>query len=167
MNNNQEYLKEQKKMSLDIVLNQISSFDNKASILVSILGIVFALSFTVIESISTKSTEVKPYIFASFIIFLGLIIASLTFSVLVLTPRKRKGENKQKSLTYYLDLKDITDAEYLKIFKRNDDCGVSIEQINQNARICSYKHVMLKISIALMIPLVLFFLLTTILIIWL
>ena len=148
-------------------MNQITSFDNKASFIVSILGIVFALSFTVIEVISTKSDQIKPYIFSSFLFFLVTIIAALTFSVLVLLPKNRKGNSDHKSLTYYKDLKDITSDEYIKLFKYNDDCGISIEQINQNARICSFKHLMLKISIVLMIPMVLFFLLTTVLIIWL
>lgn len=165
MNENNESLKEQKKLSLELILNQITSFDNKASIIVSILGIVFALSFTVIEVISTKSDQIKPYIFSSFLFFLVTIIAALTFSVLVLLPKNRKGNSDHKSLTYYKDLKDITSDEYIKLFKYNDDCGISIEQINQNARICSFKHLMLKISIVLMIPMVLFFLLTTVLII--
>lgn len=166
MNDNNESLKEQKKLSLELILNQIASFDNKASIIVSILGIVFALSFTVIEVISGKSDQIKPYIFSSFLLFLVTITSALTFSVLVLLPKNRKGNSDHKSLTYYKDLKDITSDEYIKLFKDNDDCGISIEQINQNARICSFKHLMLKISIVLMIPMVLFFLLTTILIIW-
>lgn len=166
MNDNNESLKEQKKLSLELVLNQIASFDNKASIIVSILGIVFALSFTVIEVISSKSDQIKPYIFSSFIFFLIFVIAALTFSVLVLFPRNRKGNLDNKSLTYYKDLKDITSDEYIRLFKDNGDCGISIEQINQNARICSFKHSMLKISIMLMIPMVLFFLLTSILVIW-
>ena len=167
MNENNESLKEQKKLSLELILNQITSFDNKASIIVSILGIVFALSFTVIEIISSKSNQIKPYIFSSFLLFLVSIIATLTFSVLVLLPKNRKSKINHKSLTYYKDLKDITNDEYIRLFKENGDCGVSIEQINQNARICSFKHLMLKISIVLMIPMVLFFLLTTVLIIWL
>ena len=166
MNDNSESLKEHKKLSLELVLNQIASFDNKASIIVSILGIVFALSFTVIEVISSKSDQIKPYIFSSFIFFLIFVIAALTFSVLVLFPRNRKGKLENKSLTYYKDLKDITSDEYIRLFKDNGDCGISIEQINQNARICSFKHSMLKISIMLMIPMVLFFLLTSILVIW-
>jgi hypothetical protein len=167
MNENNESLKEQKKLSLELILNQITSFDNKASIIVSILGIVFALSFTVIEIISSKSNQIKPYIFSSFLLFLVSIIATLTFSVLVLLPKNRKSKINHKSLTYYKDLKDITNDEYIRLFKENGDCGVSIEQINQNARICSFKHLMLKISIVLMMPMVLFFLLTTVLIIWL
>ena len=121
---------------------------------------------SVIEVISGKSDQIKPYIFSSFLLFLVTIISALTFSVLVLLPKNRKGNSDHKSLTYYKDLKDITSDEYMKLFKDNDDCGISIEQINQNARICSFKHLMLKISIVLMIPMVLFFLLTTILIIW-
>jgi hypothetical protein len=166
MNENSENLKEQKTLSLELVLNQIASFDNKASIIVSILGIVFALSFTVIEVVSSKSDQIKPYLFTSFLLFLISTIAALTFSVLVLSPKNRKGNLNHKSLTYYKDLKDITHDEYMKLFKENGDCGISIEQINQNARICSFKHLMLKISIVLMIPIVLFFIITTILIIW-
>lgn len=166
MNDNSESIKEQKKLSLELVLNQIASFDNKASIIVSILGIVFALSFTVIEVISSKSDLIKPYIFSSFVLFLISVISALTFSVLVLFPKKRKGKLNQKSLTYYMDLKNITKDEYIRLFEDNGDCGISIEQIDQNARICSFKHLMLKISITLMIPMVLFFLITTILVIW-
>lgn len=166
MNENYENLKEQKKLSLELILNQIASFDNKASIIVSILGIVFALSFTVIEVVSSKPNQIKPYIFSSFLFFLISIICALIFSVLVLLPKNRKGKLNQKSLTYYKDLKDITNDEYIRLFKDNGDCGISIEQINQNARICSFKHLMLKISIILMIPMALFFLITTILIIW-
>jgi len=165
MNDNSESLKEQKRLSLELILNQITSFDNKASIIVSILGIVFALSFTVIDVISSKSDQIKPYIFSSFLFFLISIIVALTFSVLVLFPKNRKGKFNQKSLTYYKDLKDITNDEYIRLFKDNGNCGISIEQINQNARICSFKHLMLKISIILMIPMVLCFLITTILII--
>ena len=165
MNDNSESLKEQKRLSLELILNQITSFDNKASIIVSTLGIVFALSFTVIDVISSKSDQIKPYIFSSFLFFLISIIVALTFSVLVLFPKNRKGKFNQKSLTYYKDLKDITNDEYIRLFKDNGNCGISIEQINQNARICSFKHLMLKISIILMIPMVLCFLITTILII--
>ena len=70
MNENSESLKEQKRLSLELILNQITSFDNKASIIVSILGIVFALSFTVIDVISSKADQIKPYIFSYFLFFL-------------------------------------------------------------------------------------------------
>ncbi|CCV64715.1 hypothetical protein BN85411380 [Alteracholeplasma palmae J233] len=168
MNDSNNDIREQKKISLDIVLNQISSFDSKASVVVSIMGIVFALSFTVIEIISDKADKVKPQIFIFFILFLISIITSLTFSVLVLFPKNRKGKTSKKSLTYYKDLRDImSDDEYMMLFKDANDCGISIEQIKQNAIICSFKHLMLKISIIFMIPTVLFFLITTILLIWL
>ena len=93
-----------KQISLDIILNQIASFDHKASVIVSILGILFALSFLVIEIIMDKQGNVKIYIFISFILFLISIISSLILAVLVLKPRKRKGKSKEKSLTYYIEL---------------------------------------------------------------
>ncbi len=76
MNQNKfKELNEQKRRSLEILLAQIASFDNKASIIVSILGIVFALSFTVIETVSTKVGDMKIYIFISFVLFLISIIS--------------------------------------------------------------------------------------------
>ena len=156
-----------KQISLDIILNQIASFDHKASVIVSILGILFALSFLVIEIIMDKQGNVKIYIFISFILFLISIISSLILAVLVLKPRKRKGKSKEKSLTYYIDLENMTEDEYLKILEKNNKNVLIFEQLNENARICHNKHKLLVGSIICMIPLITFFLLTTILIIWL
>jgi putative Ca2+/H+ antiporter (TMEM165/GDT1 family) len=167
MNQNKfKELNEQKRRSLEILLAQIASFDNKASIIVSILGIVFALSFTVIETVSTKVGDMKIYIFISFVLFLISIISFLICAVLVLKPRKREKTPEHKSLTYYIDLENMSEEEYSKLFELNDDGGTSFEQLNENAKICHKKHKLLMGSIVCMIPLVIFFLLTTILIIW-
>lgn len=159
-------INESKKISLEIILNQIISFDNKASTIISILGIVFALSFTVIELIITKSYNSKIVIFVFFFLFLLSVIISLLFAILTLFPRKRKGMKNNKSLTYYDDLKRMTEREYEELFCDSKNCTISFEQINQNAKICSYKHLMLKLSFFSMIPIAIFFLLTTIFIIF-
>jgi uncharacterized membrane protein len=161
-----ERIDEHKRFSLELVTNQIISFDNKTSIIVSVLGIIFALSFAVIEIIASKDAFIKPYIFSSFLMFLIAILTSLSLSILALMPRKRKGSNKKKSLTYYGDLIHITDDEYSKLYEANGYCCISIEQINQNSRICMQKHLLLKASIICLIPMTFFFLLTTILVIW-
>lgn len=130
-----------KRRSLEILLAQIASFDNKASIIVSILGIVFALSFTVIETVSTKVGDMKIYIFISFVLFLISIISSLICAVLVLKPRKREKTPEHKSLTYYIDLENMSEEEYSKLFELNDDGGTSFEQLNENAKICQETQV--------------------------
>lgn len=90
----------------------------------------------------------------------------LICAVLVLKPRKREKTPEHKSLTYYIDLENMSEEEYSKLFELNDDGGTSFEQLNENAKICHKKHKLLMGSIVCMIPLVIFFLLTTILIIW-
>ncbi|MGI6782354.1 MAG: Pycsar system effector family protein [Acholeplasmataceae bacterium] len=168
MNDLNHILEEQKSNTLQILYNQIASFDNKASIIISILGIVFALSFTVIDIINEKDISIKPYVFSSFILFLISIMFSFFFSIMVFAPRKRiDKENKKKSLTYYEDLKIMTEREYKELFNSHDNVGASFEQIKQNAIICSKKHKNLTISIYLLVPIVFFFLSTVVLIIWL
>ena len=150
-------LADQKAETLKILLNQITSFDNKASIIVTILGIVFALSFTVIDVIAGKSACQKPYIFASFISFLVCVLLSFTFAISVFSPRKRKKNIVHKrSLTYYEDLKDMDAREYEDLFNASNDAGASIEQINTNAEICSKKHKHLIRSIRCLIFVALF-----------
>lgn len=168
-NENTNVLEKQKTETLKILLDQIKSFDNKASIIVSILGLVMALSFTVIGAINGKAVKVKPYIFASFMLFLLSILTSLFFSIKVFMPRKRAKNIMviEKSTTYYEDLKNMDEKGFEDLFNSNNELGISMEQINQNAIICSKKHKNLSISIFMLIPMAFFFVLTLVLIIWL
>lgn len=166
MNETQKTLKEQKSKTLEILYNQIASFDNKASIMVSILGVVFALSFTIIDVINKKANDVKIYIFIIFLMFLVSTILSSLFSILVFIPRKKSRTiNDKKSITYYGDIIYLDDKEYDKLAILEENQGASFEQIKQNAYICDKKHKNITISIYMLIPMVIFFLITIILII--
>lgn len=71
---------------LNGILTQINSFDSKAGILISVIGIVFGLSLTLLTSFKEYSAcEQKLIAFA--IIYILFVISSLitiTFSVLVI-----------------------------------------------------------------------------------
>lgn len=77
---------------LNGILTQINSFDSKAGILISVIGIVFGLSLTLLTNFKEYSAcEQKLIAFA--IIYILFVISSLitiTFSVLVIFPRGSK-----------------------------------------------------------------------------
>ncbi|MCL2522609.1 MAG: DUF5706 domain-containing protein [Erysipelotrichales bacterium] len=154
-----------KEHTLGKLLAQISAFDQKAGILISVLGIVFALSFTLIDVINNKDIEVRTILYAFFMLFLASLMFSLSTSILVIYPRKRKNKAAEKSFTYYMDLINISDAEFNKRCESKN--GFLIEQINENARICRVKHLFVKLSIFGLIFVALFFVVSASLIIWL
>lgn len=152
---------EQEKNILNNVSEQISSFDIKASIQVSIIGIIFGFSFSFIEVLDKikklegieKSVINKYYISFSITYICAIVFAILTivFSMLVIIPRKHHDE--RVNINYYNDLKDMSYDEY----KENGKSFISsdeqiFKQIKVNSKICAKKHFFLKASILSMIP---------------
>lgn len=138
---------------LNGVLAQINSFDTKAGILISVIGIVFGLSLTLLSNF--KEYECcKPKLISFAVVYLLFVISSLitiTFSVLVILPRASK-ENKI-NVNYYMDLCEM---DYPN-FKDNSmafysDESIFFNQIQTNAKICKKKHKFLRLSIISMIP---------------
>ena len=135
------------------ILTQINSFDSKAGILISVIGIIFGLSLTLLSNFKEyKDYLSKLVIFA--VIYLLFIISSLIaifFSVLVILPRESK--EKKNNVNYYMDLcemdyenfRDNSEAFY-------SDESIFFNQIKTNAKICKNKHKFLKRSILSMIP---------------
>lgn len=135
------------------VLSQINSFDSKASILISVIGIIFALSFSLLEYFSLYAcNEIKHITFAiTYILFVISSLLTIAFSVLVIIPRTSK--EKKNNINYYMDLCEINYDD----FKRNSsdfyfDESVFFNQIKTNAKICKKKHKFLRLSIFSMIP---------------
>lgn len=134
------------KESLDSVKMQILAFDNKASIIVSILGIVFGLSFTAIDLIGDSIISKILYLLLLLFLITGIIL-----SILVIIPRRKKEQSTFHSHTYYLDLNKIGDFDnYEKAV--NTKTESEFEQVLANSRICTYKHILLKASIVSLIP---------------
>lgn len=138
---------------------QISSFDNKASILISAIGIVFALSLSFLdvfceEEFLLKSPIFKTFYYILFILFIFNTIIVIGSYILVIIPRKKIGNKKYAN--YYndiaeLDIDDHKDYDdLLENYTKNDK--LLTEQIIINSKICKNKHKFLKIGIISLIP---------------
>ena len=82
---------------LNGIYSQIASFDNKAAVLISIIGIVFALSFDALDifkSITMMLADLKLWREFNYIM-LGVyclsFVLSIIFFILVIIPRSHKG----------------------------------------------------------------------------
>lgn len=138
---------------LNGILAQINSFDSKAGILISVIGIIFGLSLSLLTNFKEYST-CKPKLIAFALIYILFVISSLisiTFSVLVIVPRESK--EKKNNVNYYMDLCEMNYDD----FKSNSnsfytDESIFFNQIKTNAKICKKKHRFLRYSILSMIP---------------
>lgn len=163
MDNEKEKFEDNKDI-LQGVTNQIVSFDTKAGILISVIGIIFALSLSLVDVAPLlKQNTTNYHIFCVFFV-LSLVssIISIVFSLLVVIPR----ENKQQkvNVNYYRDLDGMSFDEFKKnkLAFMNDE-EVMFNQIKINANICNKKHHFLKLSIYSLIPLGAFLITTVIL----
>lgn len=81
---------------LNGILAQINSFDSKAGILISVIGIVFGLSLTLLSNFK-EYKDCLPKLTAFATVYLLFVISSLiaiVFSVLVILPRESKEKKK-------------------------------------------------------------------------
>ena len=156
---------EEKHEILSGISNQISSFDNKASILISAIGILFALSLSFLdvfceEKFLLKSQNFKTFYYILFILFIINTIVVIGSYILVIIPRKKIGNKKYAN--YYNDIAelDIDNHEkyddLLENYTKNDK--LLTEQIIINSKICKNKHKFLKIGIISLIPFSIFLL---------
>lgn len=151
---------------LDKINNQILSFDNKASILISAIGIVFALSLTFFDVIFEKDflekcKNLKLFYKILFVLFIINGIIAIFLYIAVIIPRKKIGNNKYAN--YYNDIAKLNIENYKEYNEiLNDytkDNHLVIEQIIINSKICKTKHLFLKSGIISLIPFAILFLL--------
>lgn len=146
--------------------SQINKMDNKAGILISAVGIVFALSIDLLSVVSKSEVSIYYKIFSY--IFLGIYLSSflvsMCFFILTIIPRKKKVCDDEKiNINYYYDLSDIQ-REYTDNKTRNyvfndelkkeadEKENTLINQIFINAEICRRKHDTLFYGIIALIP---------------
>ena len=141
---------------LEGVQYQISSFDNKASILLSIVGIIFALTLSFLDVFHAdffiiKEQAFKLFYYVLFIFYIAVTITLIFLLIFVIIPRKHKREKEYPN--YYMDIKKLEDNELKKsIIQYNSDNSMIIEQIKINAEICAKKHKFLKLGIIFFVP---------------
>ena len=139
------------------VKEQIDRFDNKASILIGVVGIVFAISLGVMDvfnRLAISNAQVDRIKWILLLIFTVLYFISfavvMVFLVLVIFPRKKKND-KMKSISYYMDISRMTVEEVENnLLKAEDDA--EIDQLIINATICTQKHKCLIRAIWTLVP---------------
>lgn len=150
--NNEEKITRSKEI-LDGVTSQISSFDNKAGILISVVGILFAFSFSVLEVFSHVNNQ-NMFICLS-VFYCGFVLSTfitISLAVMVIVPRVNKQD--KINVNYY---RDIVEMDY-ELFSKNRDNfftkdDILFSQIKTNSVICNRKHKFLFASIISLVPL--------------
>lgn len=156
---------ERKREILNEIESQINKMDNKAGILISAVGIVFALTIDLF-GIFSKSEINICYIIFSYIfltIYLLSFLASMSFFILTIIPRKKKTNNrKEPDLNYYYDLSNLkrkrgefVNDDFNKEMEKDKKGHELTNQIFINSEICRRKHDMLFKGIISLIPFVL------------
>lgn len=148
--------KEKVNENIGIIKEQIDKFDNKANILITIVGIIFAISLGMLDIFRGFEAVTTSYILL--LVFTVLYFSSfcleMIFLIMVIYPRKKKNKDK-KSLSYYIDVSTMTNDEILSSFD-NEDYISEIDQLKINANICTKKHKYLIKAIWTLIPLFVF-----------
>ena len=149
-------MENREKEILNGVQAQISSFDNKASILLSVVGIIFALTLSFLDVFHAdyyiaKSSAYKGWYFTLFIIYIILTIVLIVSLILVIIPRSHK--TKKKYSDYYKDIDDMSiDKLKESIYNSSKNDTDVLEQIKINSNICAKKHYCLKLGAIMYIP---------------
>ena len=147
---------EQNEKILEGVQAQISFFDNKASILLSAVGIIFALTLSFIDVFHSefflgKDATFRTFYILLFICYILITISLIIFLILVILPRKHNG--KEKYPNYYRDINELSKQDLKAAIKRySEEDDMILEQIKINAEICMKKHKCLKLGVILFIP---------------
>ena len=150
-------VKIEKKEILNGIYSQISSFDNKAGLLVSVLGIVFGLSLEFFEIfsrcsfLSCENIFLKNLCYIVLCLYCGSFIFSIVCFVGVIIPRTHHGKNN--NVNYYKDICSMTAESFnsnIKEYCEND--SIIDFQIFTNAQICNKKHLFLNLGIYGLIP---------------
>ena len=147
---------EDEKKILEGVQSQIASFDSKASILLSVVGIIFALTLSFLDVFHTDyfiSNHPTFKFWYSFLFILYIVITIITIVLLISVIIPRNHKNRKRYPNYYKDIIKYTNDELKEDIKKyNMDDSLIIEQIKINAIICNQKHTFLKWGARLLLP---------------
>lgn len=138
------------------VKQQIVSFDTKATALLAVVGIVFAIltdllnvfkakEFLECANICIKRSYLIIFCFYCFFAFIAIVC-----NILVLVPRitPKKLKDSKKHINYYFDVASLSLEDFDLAFENylNDDEVVKKQLIN-NSIICKRKHIFLILGI--------------------
>ncbi len=138
------------KDSLDAVNNTISSYDNKASVLLTAVGVVFGFSMFSTQELASKSGAVKTLVIIVGSLYLLSFLATIVLLVMIVFPRGRNKKERTKQIDYHLYPEDLfkqTQKGELEGFLSKEDGNEAvIDQIKVCARIAHAKEVLLRFA---------------------
>lgn len=146
---------EAKQTILDGIYSQISSFDNKANILISVMGIFFAISLNFLSifqetSFKNSAENEKNWYTVLFFLFCVFSVFTIFSFIMVIVPRgnRKKARNDPN---YYKAVAKMPEEEIEKRISQESG-DYLIHQIRINAKICDKKHRWLMTGIIGLIP---------------
>ena len=152
-------MRDEYKEALEKIQSQIASFDSKANVLISVVGIVFGLALSLLKNVHeqffiNQSCEYRTWyiiLIAVFVLFCGGAI--LCFALVI---RPRKSKSRRGFPDYYETVRQMDKGSFRKLMKKYTEYDDMVnEEIINIARICYSKHWWLCAGMIVMIPLVL------------
>lgn len=132
--------------ALNFIQSSITKFDNKATSLLTAVGVIFSFSLLSLDSLILKEMPICFYVSGA--IYLLSFLASIICLVLVIVPRgKKKSEKNIVCNLYHGDVYACMDnAEFGFFVKKSPSEEELISQIKSCAKIAHIKEVFLGVS---------------------
>lgn len=143
------------KESLFAVQSTIANYDNKASALLTAVGIVFGFSLFSVQELSNKTDILKVLCCIFGVLYLLAFVTSIILLVLIVFPRRRNKKEKENKVDYPLYTEDL--YEHLNkgdidtfVKDGNKDDAVLV-QIRVCTRIAHTKEKLLRAAVGFII----------------
>ena len=137
--------------SLSAVQNTIANYDNKASALLTAVGIVFGFSLFSVQELSNKTDIVKVFCYIFGILYILAFVTSLILLVLIVFPRRRNKKEKENKIDYPLYNEDLYEhlnkGDIDSFVKDGYKDDATLDQIKACSRICHAKEALLRAAV--------------------
>ena len=139
------------KESLSAIQGTIANYDNKASALLTAVGIVFGFSLFSVQELSNKTDTIKVFCYIFGILYLLAFVTSLILLVFIVFPRGRNKKEKENKIDYPLYSEDlynhVKNGDIDSFIKEGNTDDAVLDQIKVCSRIAHTKEILLKAAV--------------------
>jgi hypothetical protein len=136
--------------SLASIQNTISNCDNKASVLLTAVGVVFGFSMFSTQELVNKSGAIKTLVIIVGALYLLSFLATIVTLVMIVFPRGRNKEERGRQIdsrSYPEDLyKHYKNGDFEDFLSGEDSDEVIVDQIKVCSRIAHTKELLLRLA---------------------
>ena len=140
-----------KKEVLDSIQGYIANFDNKATSLLTAIGVIFGFSLFSIGELGGKVGAIKTLIIVIGVLYLLTFTVSIISLVIIIFPRKKwvsANLDHYDYNHYYEDIyKKRNNKDFAFFINEESNEDVLLDQIKQCSRIAHIKSLLLKVSV--------------------